>query len=490
MFLHTFGCGHNVSDGEYMAGQLATEGYCVSDDFNGADCYVINSCTVKNPSEEHFVTMMQRAQATKKPVVVAGCVPQGDPNNAQWSDVSVVGVRSIDRIAYVVSEALQGNTVRLLQSGPRAAVPTLALPKVRRNKLIEIIPINVGCLNYCTYCKTKHARGDLKSWPIEEIVQRVKAVIAEGVVEIRMTSEDTGAYGIDIGTNIVELLRAVIKVLEGTTVMLRIGMSNPPYLLRHVKDVAAILNHPNVYAFVHVPVQSGADSILDVMQREYSVAEFLTCVTAFRSSVASVTIATDIICAFPGEGDNEWQQTMDLCEAQRFPVLNISRFYPRRDTPAAAMKPVPTHIAKARTAQLTEFFNTYSCNDHLLGTQHDMWITEVAYDKHHLLGHTKNFTQVLIDPAEASMGQYVTVTVHATSKYHVKGTVVRTFGASSPTTEPLKGRQKQELPVTGKPAPLGETALLLIHAAAAVCFVGLGAIALLRTAARLPKDIA
>ena len=234
VFLHTFGCGHNVSDGEYMAGLLAENGYRVSDDMKNADCHIINSCTVKNPSEEHFVTMLKRAKATGKPVVVAGCVPQGDQNNKEWADVSVIGVRHVDRVAEVVETALAGNTVRMLSQETGDALPGLAHPKIRRNKYVEIVPINVGCLNFCTYCKTKHARGNLQSWPIAEIVARVRAVVAEGVIEIRLTSEDTGAYGIDIGTNVVDVMLAAVAVLEGSRAMLRVGVSNPPFLVRPV----------------------------------------------------------------------------------------------------------------------------------------------------------------------------------------------------------------------------------------------------------------
>ena len=213
VFVHTFGCGHNVSDGEYMAGQLVEDGYRVTDDFKNADCYLINSCTVKNPSEDHFVTMMKRARETGKPVVVAGCVPQGDQKNSQWSDVSVIGVRQIDQVTTVVEEALLGNTTRLLSNDSKEKIPKLEMKKVRRNKWIEIVPINVGCLNFCTYCKTKHARGNLKSWPIDEIVARVRSVVAEGIKEIRLTSEDTGAYGIDLNLNVVMLLEAIVKEL-------------------------------------------------------------------------------------------------------------------------------------------------------------------------------------------------------------------------------------------------------------------------------------
>jgi threonylcarbamoyladenosine tRNA methylthiotransferase CDKAL1 len=466
VFIHTFGCGHNVSDGEYMAGQLAEHGYRITDNFQVADCYVINSCTVKNPSEEHFVTMLRKAKQTGKPVVVAGCVPQGDQSNLEWSDVSVVGVRQIDRVTEVVTEALRGNTVRLFSDDtakePRRSqsldhLPSLSIPKIRRNRFIEIIPINVGCLNNCTYCKTKHARGDLKSWSVADIVTRVRQVCAEGLVkEIRLTSEDVGAYGIDIGTNIVELLRAILLVVEGTHIMLRIGMSNPPYLLRHVDEVAQLLLHPNCYEFVHIPVQSGDNAILDVMKREYTVEEFLVCVNRIMAAVPGVSIGTDIICAFPGEGDAEWANTLSLVRRVKFPILNISRFYPRRGTPAAAMKQIPSDVAKRRTAEITALYNSYQTYDHLVGTVHTVCLLEVAHDKHHLVGHTKSYVQVLVDPASASLGEQVTVRIVGASKYSVTGVITAMKDRKS-----MKSGTQQWVPLLAVGAAVALAALLI-----------------------------
>lgn len=131
-----------------------------------------------------------------KHVVVAGCVPQGAPKSEYLKGLSIVGVQQIDRVVEVVEETLKGHSVRLLQqkkiNGKRVAGAALSLPKIRKNPLIEIIAINSGCLNQCTYCKTKHSRGDLVSYSPQEIVDRAKQAFEEGVCEIWLTSEDTG----------------------------------------------------------------------------------------------------------------------------------------------------------------------------------------------------------------------------------------------------------------------------------------------------------
>lgn len=286
IYVKTWGCAHNNSDSEYMAGQLATYGYNLTADKSNADLWLLNSCTVKNPSEDTFRNEIHNGLGTGKHVVVAGCVPQGAPKSEYLKGLSIVGVRQIDRIVEVVEETLKGHTVRLLQpkkvNGKILAGAPLDLPKIRKNPLIEIIAINTGCLNQCTYCKTKHSRGNLSSYPPEEIVARAQQAFAEGVCEIWLTSEDTGTYGRDIGTSLPELLWKLVDVIP-VGCMLRVGMTNPPYILEHLEEIAKIFATPRVYAFLHVPVQSGSDSVLGEMKREYCRAEFEEVVDVLRS---------------------------------------------------------------------------------------------------------------------------------------------------------------------------------------------------------------
>ncbi|KAE8668489.1 Threonylcarbamoyladenosine tRNA methylthiotransferase [Hibiscus syriacus] len=273
-------------------------------------------------------TLITKGKSAKKPLVVAGCVPQGSRDLKELDGVSRVGVQQIDRLVEVVEETLKGHEVRLLS---RKTLPALDLPKVRKNKFVEILPINVGCLGACTYCKTKHARGHLGSYTVDSLVERVKTVIADGVKEIWLSSEDTGAYGRDIGVNLPVLLNAIVAELppDGST-MLLIGMTNPPFILEHLKEIAAVLCHPCVYSSLHVPVQSGSDFVSTVtMNREYAVNELRTVVDTLTELVPGMQIATDIICGFPGETDEDFAQTVNLIKEYKFPQVHISQFYPR-----------------------------------------------------------------------------------------------------------------------------------------------------------------
>ncbi len=187
-------------------------------------------------------------------------------------------------------------------SSPRNKFEALQFSiKIRKKGRIVRKPlVFTGKTDQCTYCKTKHARGDLGSYPSEEICSRIRNVIREGIVrEIWLTSEDTGAYGLDIQTNIAELLSSICQVLdreclfERRMVMIRIGMTNPPYILEHLKSVAQCLNHPNVYGFLHIPVQSASDKVLDSMKRKYNCEEFETVCSYLMEHVQRVHLATD-----------------------------------------------------------------------------------------------------------------------------------------------------------------------------------------------------
>ena len=222
-----------------MEGILSNYGYRITPDNKEADIWLLNSCTVKDPSQAAFMHLVNKAKAENVPVVVAGCVPQADRNIVGLEDVSVVGIQQIDRVVEAIEQTLQGNTVKMLA---KKELPRLDLPKIRKNPLVEIIPLSTGCLGSCTYCKTKHARGKLGSYEMDAITERVKTVISEGVTEIWLSSEDTGAYGLDINTNISELLHEIVAALptDGYGPMLRVGMTNPPYMLAHLESIAGI----------------------------------------------------------------------------------------------------------------------------------------------------------------------------------------------------------------------------------------------------------
>ncbi|KAM9074732.1 threonylcarbamoyladenosine tRNA methylthiotransferase isoform 1-T1 [Megaptera novaeangliae] len=441
IWIRTWGCSHNNSDGEYMAGQLAAYGYKITENASEADLWLLNSCTVKNPAEDHFRNSIKKAQEENKKIVLAGCVPQAQPRQDYLKGLSIIGVQQIDRVVEVVEETIKGHSVRLLgqkkDNGKRLGGARLDLPKIRKNPLIEIISINTGCLNACTYCKTKHARGNLASYPVDELVDRAKQSFQEGVCEIWLTSEDTGAYGRDIGTSLPALLWKLVEVIpEGA--MLRLGMTNPPYILEHLEEMAKILSHPRVYAFLHVPVQSASDSVLMDMKREYCVADFKRVVDFLKDKVPGITIATDIICGFPGETDQDFQETVKLVEEYKFPSLFINQFYPRPGTPAAKMEQVPAQVKKQRTKDLSQVFHSYNPYDHKIGERQRVLVTEESFDSKFYVAHNRFYEQVLVPKNPTFMGKMVEVNVYESGKHFMKGQPVSDAKVYTPSiSKPL-----------------------------------------------------
>ncbi|KAI6653167.1 Threonylcarbamoyladenosine tRNA methylthiotransferase-like [Oopsacas minuta] len=437
IYLKTWGCSHNHSDAEYMAGQLASYGYTITEDKETADLWLLNSCTVKTPSEDGFKNFIREAKSRNKFVVVAGCVPQADRSNKEIQGISVVGVQQIDRVVEVVEETLKGNSVRLFKTkkldGKKIGGARLDLPKIRKNPLIEIIAINTGCLNNCTYCKTKLARGDLGSYQPKEIVARAVEAFADGVVELWLTSEDLGAYGHDIGVALPELLWKLIDIIPDGC-MMRLGMTNPPYILEHLKEMSEILNNPKVYSFLHIPVQAGSDRVLDDMKREYTAYDFYYIVDYLKQRIPEINIATDIICGFPTETDEDFAETLKLCDKYKFSSLFINQFYPRPGTVAAKMKRLPTHEVKKRSKQLTELFNSYKPYSHKIGESTKVLVTEIAHDKLHYVGHNKYYEQVLLPMREDIMGKQIQVRISGAGKHHMDGILSSQFSETINTS--------------------------------------------------------
>nr|CDS29464.1 CDK5 regulatory subunit associated protein [Hymenolepis microstoma] len=476
IFIQVWGCAHNTSDAEYMAGLLSAYGYQVT--LGGsccdgesacetgkksidevakaeADLWLLNSCTVKGPAEDHFRNAVIAAKESGKAVVVAGCVPQGSPNIAYLKNISVVGVQQIDRVVEVVEQTLMGNVVRFMEKRVadtndhrRLGGAPLSLPKIRRNPLIEILAISTGCLNACTYCKTKHARGVLASYPVEELVQRAVEAFNDGIKELWLTSEDLGAYGRDLSRSeyplatsppslasqwpdhltLADLLYALVPTIPRGA-MMRLGMTNPPYILDQLEYVSVVLRDPRVYAFIHIPVQSGSNNVLDAMRREYTVEEFQSVVDFLSDEVHSVqgdkmTVATDIICGFPNETEADFQKTLQLVEKNRFPVLFINQFFARPGTPAATMERSATTAAvKLRTKALHNLFRSYQPYAGREGRQYRVLITETSTDGKHYVGHTKAYEQILILKEPGLHGRIVEVTVTECDKFFMRGVV-------------------------------------------------------------------
>ncbi len=413
IYIETAGCSHNFADSEHMAGLLNAKGNEIVDSEESADLVLFNTCTVKTPTEHSFFNKLEetkkknRENGKNKKIVVAGCIPQTDPEKLKG--YSIIGTYQIDNIVKAVEETLKGEIITLTKTDNQ---PSLSTPTIRQNPLIEIIPINLGCLGKCSYCKTKAARGQLKSYPKEEIIKKARSALNEGVKEIWLTSQDTAAYGQDLGTDVAELIKEICSINKDFK--LRLGMGNPDNFLKIKDKLAEVMkNNPQVYKFLHLPLQSGNDFILKEMKREYSLEQYLDIVNSFKQSIPELTLATDIICGFPGETPQQFEDSVKLIQEIKPDIVNVSRFWQRGKTLAANMpNQIPNEEIMKRSEQFSSISRKISLDNKrkCIDNTYNILINEKGSAPQQWKGRTHCYKQVIIK-GDYKLGQKIKVKI-------------------------------------------------------------------------------
>lgn len=205
--------------------------------------------------------------------------------------------------------------------------------------------------------------------------------------------------------------------------MLRTGMTNPPYIMQYVDQVIEALKRPNVHAFMHIPVQSGSDRVLQDMRREYTTAEFCHLADRLKEAVPEMFLLSDIIAGFPSESEEDWQATMALCRKYRFQGLHISQFYARPNTVAAKLKPLKSKLIKERWKECTDFTYEYNRNEQLEGREERVWFVGTERERGQTIGRTKAFAKVLVERNDALLGKSAMVLIGTSCRLHVEGKV-------------------------------------------------------------------
>lgn len=424
-YIETYGCSHNFADSEQMAGLLKKAQFepveSSEEGLEGADIIIVNTCTVKGRTVDKFFTRLEslKQEYPYKVIIVAGCIPQTEQERLK--EYPLIGTKQIHNVVQVVEEALNNNIIRALEMGE---MPPLNLPKIRKNPIVEIIPIGRGCLSACTFCKTKHARGNLQSYPVQEILETAMRAVNQGVREIWLTSQDTMCYGFDIKTNLANLLKDLVKVPGKFKI--RIGMGNPVHLLKFKDELIPLLNHPKVFRFIHLPSQSGSNNVLEKMKRGNTNEQYIQLVEGIRSQVPDITLATDIIVGFPGETEEDFWETLNLIRAMNPDIVNISRFWGRPKTAAAKMKQLPPDTVKHRCKVLTDIFHNISRlrNEKWRGWQGKIIIDEKGKEGQ-WIGRNSAYKPVIVeDKGDLELGKVVNVRILKTTTFDLRGEVV------------------------------------------------------------------
>lgn len=419
-WVESYGCTMNRGEGRGLAEDMASLGYEEASSAEEADIVVLNTCTVVETTERHMLSRMSQLRMSGKRVIVTGCMAKAQPQRVmvRLPDAPIVPPESYDTFRDTVMERFG------------AAGCPVVLPQGTE----AVLPIAQGCLGNCSYCITKIARGDLRSYDPDALLRRFDSFLANGAREVLVTAQDTAAYGRDTGGSLPELLRGMLS-REGEF-RLRVGMADPHSVMAVREGLTGLMDDERLYRFLHIPVQSGSDAVLRGMRRKYTVAGFMELVDDLRADVPGISIATDLICGFPGETDEDHRRSVDLIRELRADTVNITRFSARPGTDAATMEQVPGGVSSARSAELTRVKNEteLDVNGGLVGRRFRALATEVGKEGTIL---RTGFYRPVVVRGDVPLGTFVDAEVTEARPTYLLGRLVR--GGDAKYRKPLLG---------------------------------------------------
>lgn len=332
----------NVHDSERIGGLLEAQGYLPASAGTEPDLVVFNTCAVRENADQKLYGSLTKYIYTKESrpdfqIAVGGCLAQKDKGEiiakAPWVDV-VYGTHNIGALPTLLKRAQIEKTAQVEIKESLEHFPS-TLPVRRDSAFSAWVSISVGCNNTCTFCIVPALRGVEKDRPVSEILDEIRALVAQGVIEITLLGQNVNAYGVDFGDRqaFAKLLRACGEV-EG---LRRVRFMSP-----HPRDftddvIEAMAQTHNVMPHLHMPLQSGSDTILQAMRRSYRADRYLGIIDRVRSAIPDAAITTDIIVGFPGESESDFQQTLDVMAKARFTAAYTFQYSKRPGTPAATM---------------------------------------------------------------------------------------------------------------------------------------------------------
>lgn len=432
----TFGCSANQASAETMRGIIRNLGFEFTSD-KEADVYVCNSCTVKYTTEQKILHKIRTFGERGKDVIVCGCMPEVQLDlilNAN-PESYIVGVRSVNGLKEILQKIESKNKAVLLEEN-HEYVPVrissqtpegfLNLPKIRYHDNIHICQISTGCRFGCSYCIVRLARGDLVSFPPEEIIEDVKTAVAEGCSEIWLTSQDDSQYGMDFskespysGMRLPELLNRIADIPGDFKI--RVGMMNPFSIKPILSELVEAFDHPKIYKFLHIPIQSASEDVLKIMNRHYSMSDVDDIIAAFKERFPDLTLFTDIIVGFCSETDSDFEKTVEWVQKYKPDKINISKYSPRPGTKAFTLRNLDSRILTARSRDLTEVTDRLKLEtkNQRIGKVEDVFISKYGKESG-VLARTADYKPVVLNEKGLKPGMTVKVQiVEATPGYFI-----------------------------------------------------------------------
>jgi tRNA-2-methylthio-N6-dimethylallyladenosine synthase len=375
--VRTFGCQMNVHDSERLAGLLEDAGYTPVAGADLPDVVVLNTCAVRENADNKLYGNLGHLRPTKlanpgMQIAVGGCLAQKDRGDivkrAPWVDV-VFGTHNIGALPVLLERARHNDEAQVEILESLETFPS-TLPARRDSAYSGWVSVSVGCNNTCTFCIVPSLRGKEKDRRPGDVLAEVSALVAEGVLEVTLLGQNVNSYGVEFGDRYAfgKLLRACGSI-EGLE---RVRFTSP-----HPKDftsdvIAAMAETPNVCHQLHMPLQSGSDRVLKAMRRSYRQARYLSIIDEVRAAMPDAAITTDIIIGFPGETEEDFEETLNVVRAARFSSAFTFQYSKRPGTPAAVLPDqLPKEVVQDRFDRLIAVQEevSWAANKALVGTQ-------------------------------------------------------------------------------------------------------------------------
>ncbi|AEM73526.1 tRNA (N6-isopentenyl adenosine(37)-C2)-methylthiotransferase MiaB [Caldicellulosiruptor acetigenus] len=430
----TYGCQMNVHDSEKLAGMLNAMGYIETENIQEADLIIFNTCSVREHAESRVygnIGPLKRLKDKKPDLIigVCGCMPQ-QVEVAQklaklfpFLDI-IFGTKSLHKFPQLLYTAITEKKT-VIDVSEDEDVVVEGIPTARRQGVSAFVNIIYGCNNFCSYCIVPYVRGRERSRRPEEIIYEIEQLAQNGVKEVTLLGQNVNSYGKDLGNGITfpKLLEKVNEIK---------GIERIRFVTSHPKDlsdelIVAMRDLEKVCEHIHLPVQSGSTRILKAMNRHYTKEDYLRLVEKLKTNIPDIAITTDIIVGFPGETDEDFEDTLDVCRKVEFDSAYTFIYSKRRGTPAEKMpNQVPDDIKHQRFQQLVKLIEEIALkkNRQMLGKTYEILIDGRSKRNNLLVGRTRTNKVVNVKCPEEFMFKFVNVKILEAAEHWLYGEVI------------------------------------------------------------------